>query len=137
MDPENEHKGFILFDGICNFCDASINFIIRHDKKDYFRFVPLQTPTAKQLLQQFNMEHLPMDSIVLIENNKVYKRSSAILRISRKLNGIYPLLYGFMILPRFIRDAAYDLAARNRYKWFGKKDSCMVPTPEVRQKFLS
>jgi predicted DCC family thiol-disulfide oxidoreductase YuxK len=132
-----EHKHLILFDGVCNFCNGSVNFIIRHDKKDHFRFVPLQSPPGQQLLRQFGMEHLPMDSIVLIENKKVYKRSTAVLRISKKLNGLYPLLYGFIILPTFIRDTVYNLVARNRYKWFGKKDSCMVPTPEIQRKFIS
>lgn len=134
---ENHTAAFVLFDGVCNFCNASVNFIIRHDKKDCFRFVPLQTTKGKQLLQQFQLDHLPLDTIVLIENGKVYKRSSAILRIVRKLDGLYPLLYGWIVIPPFIRDAIYNLIARNRYKWFGKKESCMVPTEEIKWKFLS
>lgn len=137
MNAIEKNKAYILFDGVCNFCNASINFIIRHDKKDHFRFVPLQSVTGMQLLAQVQMNALSMDSIVLIDQSKVYKQSSAVLRIARKLNGAYPLLYGFMIIPPFIRDAVYNLIARNRYKWFGKTESCMVPTPELRQKFIS
>jgi predicted DCC family thiol-disulfide oxidoreductase YuxK len=137
MNAIEKNKAYILFDGVCNFCNASINFIIRHDKKDHFRFVPLQSLTGKQLLAQLQLNDLSMDSIVLIDQNNVYKQSSAVLRIARKLNGAYPLLYGFMIIPPFIRDAVYNLVARNRYKWFGKTESCMVPTPELRQKFIS
>ena len=137
MNAIEKDKAYILFDGVCNFCNASINFIIRHDKKDHFRFVPLQSVTGRQLLAQVQMNALSMDSIVLIDQSKVYKQSSAVLRIARKLNGAYPLLYGFMIIPPFIRDAVYNLIARNRYKWFGKTESCMVPTPELRQKFIS
>lgn len=132
-----EHKMLVLFDGVCNFCNASINFIIRHDKNDHFRFLPLQSPTGKQLLQQFQMDHQPMNSIVLMEHTKLYRKSTAILRIAKKLNGLYPLLYALIIIPAFIRDPVYDLIARNRYKWFGKKERCMVPTPEVKQKFIS
>lgn len=132
-----ETKDIILFDGICNFCDATINFVINHDKKGNFVFAPLQSSTGEALLKKFAISREVTDSMVLIEGEKVYVKSTAALRISRKLNGLYPLLYGFIILPKFIRDSVYDLIAKNRYKWFGKKDSCMLPTPEIRQRFLA
>lgn len=137
MTDTQKHSAIILFDGVCNFCNSSINFVIRHDKKNHFRFAPLQSETGKQLLQQFEAGELPLDSIVLIENNKLYKQSTAVLKIAKQLGGAYRLLYGFVILPRFLRDAVYKYVAKNRYKWFGKKDSCMIPTKEIREKFIS
>ena len=137
MTDTQKHSAIILFDGVCNFCNSSINFVIRHDKKNHFRFAPLQSETGKQLLQQFEAGELPLDSIVLIENNKLYKQSTAVLKIAKQLGGAYRLLYGFVILPRFLRDAVYKYVAKNRYKWFGKKDSCMIPTKEIKEKFIS
>jgi predicted DCC family thiol-disulfide oxidoreductase YuxK len=131
------NKSIVLFDGVCNFCDSSINRIIRHDKKDKFLFAPLQSEIGKKLAEQYSINTEKIDSIILIENNNAYTKSSAILRISRHLNRLYPLMFGFMIIPAFIRNAVYDLIARNRYKWFGKKDTCMIPTAEVRSKFIS
>jgi predicted DCC family thiol-disulfide oxidoreductase YuxK len=136
MNEPDTHTAIILFDGVCNFCNASVNFIIRHDKKNHFRFAPLQSATGKRLLDQFHEDKEMMTSIVLIENNKLYKRSTAILRISRHLGGAYFLLYGFIVVPRFLRDAIYDFVGRNRYNWFGKKDSCMIPTEEMKRKFI-
>ena len=118
MTDTQKHSAIILFDGVCNFCNSSINFVIRHDKKNHFRFAPLQSETGKQLLQQFEAGELPLDSIVLIENNKLYKQSTAVLKIAKQLGGAYRLLYGFVILPRFLRDAVYKYVAKNRYKWF-------------------
>jgi predicted DCC family thiol-disulfide oxidoreductase YuxK len=129
-------KSIILFDGVCNFCNASVNYVIKHDTQDRFRFAPLQSDTGKKLLEQFQEDTAATGSVILIENNKLYKRSTAILRIAKRLGGAYPLLYGFMIVPRFLRDALYNFIAWNRYKWFGKKDSCMIPTEEVKRKFI-
>ncbi|HET6225082.1 MAG TPA: thiol-disulfide oxidoreductase DCC family protein [Bacteroidia bacterium] len=131
-----DSKAIVLFDGVCNFCDASVNFIIRHDKKDYFRFAPLQSEKGKQLLQQFNVDTNELNTFILLENNKIYTRSTASLKVTRRLSGAYFLLYAFMLVPPFIRDAVYNLIAKNRYKLFGKKDNCMVPTPEVKDKFI-
>jgi predicted DCC family thiol-disulfide oxidoreductase YuxK len=130
------YKAIILFDGVCNFCNSSINFVIKHDKKDRFRFASLQSDTGKKILEQFEEDTTTTASVILIENSGLYKRSTAILRIARHLGGAYLLLYGFIIVPRFIRDAVYNFIARNRYKWFGKKDSCMIPTEEVKRKFI-
>jgi predicted DCC family thiol-disulfide oxidoreductase YuxK len=137
MHNTSEHTALILFDGVCNFCNSSVNFVIRKDKKSYFRFASLQSSVGKAALQRFQMDHLPMDSIVLIENDKLYKQSTAVLRIARKLSGVSSLLYVFVLIPSFIRDAMYKVVARNRYKWFGKQESCMLPTAEVKERFIS
>tara|TARA_B100001765_G_scaffold54186_1_gene32010 strand:+ start:117 stop:515 length:399 start_codon:yes stop_codon:yes gene_type:complete len=126
----------ILFDGVCNLCNGAINFIIKHDPKGIFKFASLQGETGKQLLAQHTIDPQETDSIVLIDNDQVSVKSSAALRIAKNLNQGYPLLFGFMIIPTFIRNGVYDFIAANRYKWFGKKESCMLPTPELRSRFL-
>lgn len=127
----------ILFDGVCNFCNSSINFTIRHDKKNRFHFAPLQSEPGIAIKKQYNLPDEFLSSVILIENGKAYIKSTAALRIARRLNGAWPLFYGLIIVPVFIRDRVYNIIARNRYKWWGKKESCMVPTPEVRKKFLA
>jgi len=126
----------ILFDGVCNLCNGAINFIIKHDPKGIFKFASLQGETGEKLLAQHNIDPQETDSIVLIDNDQVSVKSSAALRIAKNLNQGYPLLFGFMIIPTFIRNGVYDFIAANRYKWFGKKESCMLPTPELRSRFL-
>ncbi|MBL7890076.1 MAG: thiol-disulfide oxidoreductase DCC family protein [Bacteroidia bacterium] len=133
----HDHTAIVLFDGVCNFCNSSVNFIIRHDKKAHFKFASLQSEIGKALCEKFEIDVQRIDSIILIENDQFNIKSSAILRITKKLNGGYPLLFGFIIIPRFVRDVVYDLIARNRYKWFGKKESCMIPTPDVKERFIS
>jgi predicted DCC family thiol-disulfide oxidoreductase YuxK len=135
MNEPGNHA-IILFDGVCNFCNSRINFIIRHDKRDYFRFAPLQSETAKKILGENHLPAMTLDSFILIENGKTFDRTSAALRIAKHLSGGWSLFYGFIIVPPFIRDVFYKIVAKNRYKWWGKKDSCMIPTPEVRAKFL-
>ncbi|WLR57438.1 thiol-disulfide oxidoreductase DCC family protein [Mesobacillus subterraneus] len=125
----------ILFDGVCNFCDASVQFILNRDPNETFHFASLQSEAGKELLKKYNVRN-DVDSMILIENDKVYYKSSAALRITRHLRGAWKLLYVFMVVPAPIRNIAYDLIARNRYKWFGKKDSCMLPPPNVRKRFL-
>jgi predicted DCC family thiol-disulfide oxidoreductase YuxK len=129
------HK-IILFDGVCNLCNRTVNYVLKRDKKDRFRFAAFQDEAGKRLIAKLNIDRSKTDSIVLIDDDKVYVRSTAALRISRNLGGGYPLFYGLMIIPNFIRNWVYDYVARNRYKWFGKKDSCMIPAPEIRSKFL-
>ena len=131
-----ENHAIVLFDGVCNFCNSKINFIIRHDKRDYFRFAPLQSDIGKKYLSEHHINTSETDSFILVEDGKTYDRTTAALRIAKKLNGGWPLMYGFIIVPPFIRDIVYRIIAKNRYKWWGKKDSCMVPTPDVRAKFL-
>lgn len=139
----------LLFDGVCNFCDSSVSFIIARDKAGYFKFAPLQSDAGMELAQEYGLEFegvsrkdekhtgIPIDSIILIENNKPYTHSTAALRVARHLAGIWPALYVFIIVPKFIRDLFYKLFARYRYKLFGRKDVCMMPTPELKQRFLS
>ena len=133
---DNE-KSIILFDGVCNFCNSSVNFVIKHDKKNHFLFAPLQSETAKKLLEKFNIDSSKTDSFILIENNKAYLKSTAALRVTKHLNKLYPLLYAFLITPLFIRNSVYNLVAKNRYKWFGKKEICMIPSAEIKGKFIS
>jgi len=131
MEPK-----IILFDGVCNLCNGAINFIIKHDPKGTFKFASLQGETGKRLLQQHQINPAETDSIVLIDKENVSVKSSAALRIAKYLDKGFPLLFGFMIVPKFIRNAVYDYIAAHRYKWFGKKESCMIPTPELKSRFL-
>lgn len=126
----------VLFDGVCNLCDQSVQFIIQRDPKQYFKFAPLQSDLAKQLLQEHELNPKDLERVVLIENGKAYTHSTASLRVVRRLSGAWPLLYVFILVPRFIRNAIYRWVARNRYRWFGKKESCAMPTPENRARFL-
>ncbi len=127
----------ILFDGVCNLCNGAVQFIIRHDKNKIFRFASLQSEAGRHLLVRHNLPAAQLDSFILVENDKAYDRSTGALRVAKKLNGLIPLLYGFIIVPKFIRNGVYNWVARNRYKWFGKKEECMIPTPELRARFLS
>lgn len=131
-----EEKKIILFDGVCNLCNHSVQFIIKRDRQKQFHFASLQGKTGQQLLEQFHLPADNLNSFILIENGTLYRKSSAALRVSRKLGGAWPLLYGFIIVPAFIRDGVYTLIARNRYKWFGKKESCMIPAPGLKERFL-
>lgn len=126
----------ILFDGICNLCNGSVQYVIRHDKKAVFSFASLQSDSGQSLLQQYKLPLSEFNSFVLIDNGIAYTKSTAALKVARKLSGPVKFLYGFIIVPPFIRDAVYNLISRNRYKWFGKKDSCMIPTPELKNRFL-
>ena len=129
-------KPIILFDGVCNLCQGSVQFILKHDKKQQFLFASLQSQVAHELLRSFKNNSPSNKSFVLIENGSMFIRSTAALRVCRRLNGAFPLLYGLMIVPAFIRNAVYDLVARNRYKWFGKLKECWLPTPELSARFL-
>lgn len=137
MLKKSNHNTIILFDGVCNFCNSSVNFIIKHDKNNFFKFAALQSEKGKELLKRYNIESERLGSIVLIENGKAFTKSSAALIITKHLNGLYPLLYSFIIIPPFIRNAVYNLIARNRYKWFGKKESCMIPSEKMKEKFMN
>lgn len=144
-------KNIILFDGVCNFCNASVNFVIKHDRKNSFKFAPLQSEISKNLIPTLSNRVPPVASavaqgeeeknaefktIIYLERGVLYTRSTALLKILKKLGGIYSLAYIFIFVPRFLRDLIYDLVAGSRYKWFGKRERCMVPTAEVRGKFI-
>lgn len=126
----------ILFDGVCNLCNSSVNFVIRHDSKNKFKFAALQSDTGNELVQKYEIDPRETDSIILIQGKNHYIKSSAALRIAKDLSGVYPLLFVFMIIPPFIRNWVYDYIAKNRYKWYGKMDNCMIPTKELKDKFL-
>jgi predicted DCC family thiol-disulfide oxidoreductase YuxK len=128
-------RRIILFDGVCNFCDSSVQFIIKRDPKGYYKFAPLQGETGRKLLKEFGLTE-NLESIVYIEDNQFYKKSNAALNICKNLEGAWRLFVLLKILPTPIRDYFYDIIAKNRYKWFGKKDSCMIPSPEIRSRFL-
>lgn len=129
----------VLFDGVCNLCNGAVQFIIDRDPEGTFRFASLQSERAGALLRAHGLEPPAGDpeSMVLVDGGRVYQRSSAALRIARRLRGGWGLLYGLMIVPSFVRDAVYRLIARNRYRWFGKSEQCRVPTPELRARFLA
>src|SRR5213080_2194149 len=120
----------ILFEGVCNFCNSSINFLMRHDRNNVFRFAPLQSSTGQSLLTKHGLDQKSFTSFVLIEGEKVFTKSSAVLRLTKHLPWYWKTLQLFRIVPPFIRDAIYDWVAKNRYRWFGKKEVCMVPTQE-------
>lgn len=130
-------SAIVLFDGVCNFCNGSVNFIIERDKENYFKFAPLQSQIGEELLQKYEIDKAETDSVILIEDEKAYMHSTAALRIARRLGGIWSWLYAFIIVPRGLRDFIYRLFAKNRYRLFGKQDACMMPTPEIRQRFLT
>jgi predicted DCC family thiol-disulfide oxidoreductase YuxK len=131
-----EEKQIILFDGVCNLCNGSVNFIIDRDSKNNFVFAPLQESRGQALQKQYGLPPEALDSVVLIKEGKVYKKSTAALEIARQLNGWWKALYIFKIVPAFLRDLVYDLVAKNRYRWFGRADQCRLPTPELRARFV-
>lgn len=130
-------KKIILFDGVCNLCNGSVQFVIKRDKKDRFRYAALQSEVGQQLVQERHIDTKEVDSIILIEPGVAYfTKSDAALEIAKDLGGVWRLMALFHWVPRSIRNFVYDFVARNRYKWFGKKEACMVPTPELQAKFL-
>lgn len=131
------NKKIILFDGVCNLCDSSVQFIIKKDKKDIFRFVALQSELGKEICQYIGVDSSKMDSIILYNpGTAYYYKSSAVIEIANDLGGIYSLFSIAKIIPEKVRNILYDYIAKNRYKWYGKKESCMIPTLELKSKFL-
>jgi predicted DCC family thiol-disulfide oxidoreductase YuxK len=130
-------SAIILFDGVCNFCNGSVNFIIERDKANYFKFAPLQSEIGQKLLAENGVDKTITDSVVLIEDGKAYTRTTAALRIARRLDGYWSWFYGFIVVPGFVRDVFYKLFAKYRYQMFGKQEACMLPTPEIRERFLA
>ena len=131
-----ENHPIVLFDGVCNLCHRTVQFVIAHDSAARFRFAPLQSDAAQRLLRERAAVGPLPDSVALIEGGRLYTRSTAALRIARGLRFPWPLLYGLIIVPRPLRDVIYDLIARYRYKWFGRRDSCMMPSAKVQGRFL-
>ena len=131
-----DKKSIILFDGLCNLCNSSVQFILKHEKNQNFLFASLQSDACAKILLQLNYKNNDLNSLVLIEGNKIYKKSTAALRIIKELKPMWHWFYILIIVPKFIRDSVYDLIAKNRYRWFGKKNTCMVPSPEIQERFL-
>ncbi|GAE32202.1 thiol-disulfide oxidoreductase DCC family protein [Alkalihalobacillus hemicellulosilyticus] len=128
-------KRIVLIDGDCHICNQSVQFIIKRDPDAQFQFASLQSELGQQLLTNHKISS-STNSMVLIENNRHYLRSTAVLRICKQLKGLWKLSYIAIIFPRILRDAVYRIVANNRYKWFGKKDQCPIPTPEMQKRFL-
>lgn len=129
-------KPIILFDGICNLCDGVVQFVIKHDPENQFLFASLQSEAGQRLLKQYKLPVENFNSFILIQDEKVYSKSTGALKVARQIKGVWSWLYIFIIIPSFIRDAVYAWIAQNRYKWFGKKEACMIPTPELKARFL-
>ena len=136
LDQASAHGRLLLFDGVCNLCTGVVQFIIKHDKRGLFRFASLQSGTGEAFLKSHSMPTDAYASLVYVRKGRVLVRSTAALNIARDLGGLWSLAYGFIIVPPFIRDAVYGFVARNRYKWFGRKEECMLPTPELKTRFV-
>jgi len=136
MDTNSKVDHIIFFDGVCNLCNSSVNFVIDRDPKSFFKFATLQSPSAKELLSDLHFNPADLESIVFFSGNRIFRKSRAALEISRHLRGIWPMLYILIVIPGFIRDFLYDFIAKNRYEWFGKQDICRIPTPELKSRFL-
>jgi predicted DCC family thiol-disulfide oxidoreductase YuxK len=126
----------ILFDGVCNFCNASINFVIDHDPQKHFKFAPLQSDIGQEILTKFNKNTKDFDSVILLKDNQLYEKSEAALEITKHLSGFWKYLSVFKVFPTFFLNFFYDIIAKNRYRIFGKADSCRMPTLELKERFL-
>ncbi len=127
----------VLFDGVCNLCNGTVLFVIDRDPEEIFRFAALQTELARRLLAEHGSTGEGLSSLILLEGGRHYTESTAALRIARRLSGAWPLLYAFSLVPRPVRDAVYRWIARNRYRWFGRSESCRIPTPALSARFLA
>ena len=131
-----DNRHIVIFDGVCNLCNGSVNFIIKHDPKCLFAFIPAQSPSGQRLIKEFDVPEVGVDTFLLIKNGRCYFRTNAALEIAKDLSGAWFLLYVFKIVPRSLRDYFYNLLAKNRYKLFGRKEACMIPTSNIKNRFL-
>ena len=136
MSISKENSKVILFDGVCNLCNDSVKFIIKNDKRNIFKFAPLQGNYGIKIQNSYNINTTKINSIILVDGENTFTKSSAALRIAKDLRAPFFMFYVFIIIPVFIRNFIYDLIAKNRYKWFGKMDNCMIPTKELKSKFF-
>lgn len=134
MNEDSQH--IILFDGVCNLCNTSVNFVIKHDRKRWFKFAPLQSERGQTLLKAHHLPTEDFDTFILIQERKSFTKSTAALQVLKNLGGLWQLVYVFIIIPRPMRDFVYQLIAKNRYRWFGKRAACMIPTEDVKSRFL-
>jgi len=130
------NNAVVLFDGVCNLCNGAVQFIIARDRKRRYRFASLQSDAGQTLMREAGLSPEEINTVVLIDGGKAYTHSTAILRISRHMGWFWPLAQVFYIVPKAVRDAVYNWIARNRYRWFGRREACMVPTPELKSLFL-
>lgn len=130
-------KSIVFFDGVCNLCNASIDFILKRDSKNQFLVGALQEDFSKKILSNYSVKQDYLDSLILLEGSQIYFKSSAALRIARQLKGFWPIFYILIVLPLWVRDPIYDWIGRNRYRWFGKKNTCRIASPSEQAKFLS
>ena len=133
----NTKSPVILFDGICNLCSVSVKFVIKRDKKKVFRFASLQGEFGQSVLAKYHLSQTDFNSFILLEDDKIYNRSSGALRVTKSMSGLWPLMYGFIIVPAFIRNSLYDFISKHRYRWFGRKEVCWIPTPELKGLFIN
>ena len=136
MEPIN-NQPIILFDGVCNLCNGSVQFIIRRDPGSRFHFAALQSDFGNSQLLRYGIPPGMLNSVILIQDGKAHQKSNAALEIAKQLSGLWPAMYIFKIIPRFIRDWVYDRIAKNRYKLFGRRDECMIPTPGLKGRFVN
>lgn len=134
--PDEVKQPVILFDGVCNLCSSTVQFILKRDKKDTFRFASLQSDFGQSVLQKFNLPENTFNSFLLYQNGKIYTKSTGALLVARQLSGAWKLLFAFIIIPSFIRNSVYNVIAEKRYSWFGKKEACWIPSPALKAKFL-
>jgi predicted DCC family thiol-disulfide oxidoreductase YuxK len=135
MTDTNNQK-ILYFDGICNLCAGAVQFVLKRNKKQNIFFASLQSKAGQEMLAHFGLPQTDFNSLVFVENGKMYQQSTGALRVARHLNAAWPLLFGLIIIPPFIRNAVYNWVAKNRYKWFGKKNECWLPTPDLKKRFL-
>jgi predicted DCC family thiol-disulfide oxidoreductase YuxK len=131
-----QYHNLILFDGVCNLCNGAVNFIIDRDSKNIFRFTSLQSDIGQQILQENGLSTNHFNTFILVKNGKILQKSTAFLSVVNQLDGFWKLMNVFWVIPTFIRDFFYDIVSANRYRWFGKQESCRMPTPELKSKFL-
>lgn len=137
VDQPMARERTILFDGVCNLCNGFVQWVIARDPNARFRFGALQSTAAQELVAGQAVRPMDLGTVLYVKDGRVLERSTAVLTILRDLGGLWSLFYGFIIVPPFIRDAVYRWVARNRYKWFGQRESCMLPTPELRSRFIA
>lgn len=135
-DPEASGKSILLFDGVCNLCNGFVQFTLKRDRNGQIAFASLQSPIGSALVQKYRIPGDVLQSVVLIEAGRYYLRSDAVFRLLRWLSQPWPLLYGFILIPRVIRDGVYRFVAHRRYRWFGRQDQCWLPRPEWKSRFL-
>jgi len=135
-DTPDHNDPIVIFDGVCNFCNSVVNFIIKRDPHGAIYFSPMQSDYAQQLMAYYQIDNLALNTFVLIKDREVFIRSTAALEICKNLTGFWRLMWVFKIIPKPVRDGVYRLIARNRYRWFGKMDSCIVPNDKLRARFI-